>query len=114
MTHPRDERGPGPVQISVPMAAVLARLGIDVSPPDHASPATPPESSAPARRTPHAAPDPLWSMNDISTYLSVDRRTVERLRASGKFPAPTLVVGRLPRWSPRTVRDWAENGGGRG
>lgn len=56
-------------------------------------------------------PEPLWSIEDIATYLRVDRRTIERLRASGKFPRPTVKIGRLPRWSPASVRRWVEGGG---
>ena len=95
MRHPRDERGPGPVHISVPMAAVLARVGADVSP-----------AEPDPRR-----PEPLWSIEDISMFLNVNRRTLERLRASGKFPAPAIRLGRLPRWSPRMIREWVEGGG---
>ena len=95
MRHPRDERGPGPVHVSVPMRAVLDRLGIDVAPPE------------PAPRP----LEPMMSITDIAEYLCVDRRTIERLRASGRFPKPCITVGRLPRWSPRTVREWAERGG---
>jgi excisionase family DNA binding protein len=56
-------------------------------------------------------PEPLWSIADIGTYLSVNRRTVERLIASGKLPRPCVRIGRLPRWRAIDIRRWAEGGG---
>jgi excisionase family DNA binding protein len=70
------------------------------------SPDTPPASRI-------AAPSSgrLWGIDDIAAYLAVSRRGVERLISAGRLPAPCVRVGRLPRWRPETIREWAETGG---
>jgi predicted DNA-binding transcriptional regulator AlpA len=55
--------------------------------------------------------EPLFSIDDVARTLSISRRGVERLRSSGKFPPPDLLVGKLPRWKPSTIRGWIERGG---
>lgn len=63
------------------------------------------------RRAP-AAIEPLLTVNDVVGILKCDRRTLERLRASGRFPSPALVIGRSPRWHTADIRAWIEQGGG--
>jgi predicted DNA-binding transcriptional regulator AlpA len=52
-----------------------------------------------------------WDLDEISVLTSLSRRTLERLRAGGKFPRPDLTVGRRVLWRPETVRRWIEGGG---
>ncbi len=52
-------------------------------------------------------------LNDLGPALGVCRRTIERLRSAGKFPKPDRMIGkRTPIWSPETIRQWVEKGGG--
>jgi len=55
--------------------------------------------------------EPLMSISDLAEVLKCSRRGVERLRASGRVPKPDLVVGRMPRWRPGTIRKWIDRGG---
>jgi hypothetical protein len=55
--------------------------------------------------------EPLLSITDLCRVLGVDRRTLERMRAAGRVPAPDLIVGtRSPRWLPAAIRRWCEGG----
>lgn len=62
-------------------------------------------------------PDPssvermTWRLSDIAKALGVSRRTIERERTAGRFPAPDLHVGKAPLWQPQTIRRWVEGGG---
>lgn len=55
--------------------------------------------------------EPLLSVAQAAALIGVHKRTLERLRAAGKFPMHDLVVGRLPRWRPETIRAWIDAGG---
>lgn len=57
--------------------------------------------------------EPLLSVRDVAAVLGCTRRTVERLRSSGKFPGPDLRVGRMPRWRRETLTRWITEGGGK-
>lgn len=48
----------------------------------------------------------MLEINDLAGLLNVSRRTVERLRVAGKLPKPDMHVGRMPRWSPESIRRW--------
>jgi len=50
--------------------------------------------------------EPLLSITDVAKILSCSRRLVERMLASGKFPASDVRVGRMPRWERETVARW--------
>jgi len=65
------------------------------------------------RPTPEPAlcPDRLWSIDDVATYLHVSRRGVERLRSAGRFPKPSITIGRCHRWFPATILAWVRDGG---
>lgn len=54
---------------------------------------------------------PLLSIKKVAAALDCSRRVFERLRASGRFPKPDLLLGRMPRWRRETVQRWIENGG---
>jgi hypothetical protein len=59
---------------------------------------------------PADAIEPLLTQGDLARLLNASRRTVERLRASGKLPRPDLHIGKMPRWRPRTIREWIDGG----
>lgn len=69
----------------------------------------------PPRKTPAAAPasvvEPMMTIGDVVAILRCDRRTLERLRASGRFPKPAMTIGRSPRWHATAVREWIGRGG---
>lgn len=52
-------------------------------------------------------------LDEVAAMLGLSRSAVERERRAGRFPPPDKVVGRMPLWIPRTIRQWVEDGGGR-
>jgi len=58
-----------------------------------------------------SALEPLLSMNDVARALNCSRRTLESMRAGGRFPRPDVSIGRSPRWKPDTIRAWIDAGG---
>jgi hypothetical protein len=42
----------------------------------------------------------------LARFLGLSVRSLDRANALGLLPAPDLVVGRSPRWSPDTVSRW--------
>jgi predicted DNA-binding transcriptional regulator AlpA len=55
--------------------------------------------------------EPLGTIESWSLALVVSVPTIERLRRAGKIPPPDVMIGRLPRWKPSTIRAWIESGG---
>jgi predicted DNA-binding transcriptional regulator AlpA len=55
----------------------------------------------------------LVSLEGLTTFLNTSRRTVERLKASGKLPKPDIRLGRMPRWRPETLLGWLEDNAAR-
>jgi predicted DNA-binding transcriptional regulator AlpA len=54
----------------------------------------------------------LLTIRDLCRILGIDRRTFERMRAAGRVPEPTMLVGtRSPRWCPKVIISWIESGG---
>ena len=53
----------------------------------------------------------LLGIADLAANLHVGRRTVERLRTSGRLPRADLDLGDLPRWRPKRWTRWVEGGG---
>jgi len=49
--------------------------------------------------------DALLGPREVAKILGLDPRTLRRVRASGHFPAPTTVAGRL-RWKRGDVDAW--------
>jgi predicted DNA-binding transcriptional regulator AlpA len=49
-----------------------------------------------------------WGLDDIEALTGLSRRTLERLRSSGKFPRPDLVVGRRVLWRPSSIQEWID------
>ena len=55
---------------------------------------------------------PLIRISDLERWLACDRRTIERMRASGKLPKPDLLIARhSPRWRVSTIQAWIDRGG---
>jgi len=102
---------PGPPRPARPQGE-SSRHPPDVYPIDRQpeAPARPQEES-PRGRTLPAGIEPMLHIDDLAELLSCSRRTVERMRSSGKVPRPDMHVGRCPRWKPATIRAWIEKGG---
>jgi len=65
------------------------------------------------RPEPVALIEPMLSIADVCRALSCCRRTVEHLRAAGRFPKPDCHVGRCPKWKRTTLEAWIAEGGSR-
>jgi hypothetical protein len=66
-----------------------------------------PEAVAPSIKpglTLAAAIEPLLSIDDLAALLNCSRRLVERLRSAGKVPTHDIMIGKMPRWKPETIR----------
>ena len=48
---------------------------------------------------------------EVAALIAVSRATFDRLVAGGKFPPPSLRIGRHPRWQRSLVERWVELGG---
>jgi hypothetical protein len=78
-----------------------------VKPSPETSPNTTGTYSSPALEPMGYGPAP------VTRSLGMSRRTLERLRASGRFPAPDFWIGRSPRWKRETLVNWISKGGAR-
>src|SRR5262245_48439525 len=47
-----------------------------------------------------------YTKRTLTDYLGISTRSWDRAAAMGLTPAPDLVVGRSPRWSPDTISKW--------
>jgi predicted DNA-binding transcriptional regulator AlpA len=47
-------------------------------------------------------------LDELAAALGISRRTLERERSAGRFPAPDLRIGKMPLWRPETIRAWIE------
>lgn len=52
--------------------------------------------------------EPLWSVDDVATYLAVSTRTLYDWRARGYGPR-ALKTGRYLRYDPAEVRRWLDS-----
>ncbi len=59
-----------------------------------------------AKTAPETPLEPMLSLDGLATLMNASRRTMERLRTAGKLPKPDLAIGKMPRWSPETIRRW--------
>ena len=50
----------------------------------------------------------LLRLIQVAETLGISRRTFERERSAGRFPAPDLKIGKAPLWRPGTVQGWIE------
>jgi len=62
---------------------------------------------------PAPAIESLLSMNDVARALNCSRRTLEAMRAGGRFAPADCFIGRSPRWRRSTVDAWISAGGSR-
>jgi predicted DNA-binding transcriptional regulator AlpA len=56
-------------------------------------------------------PSLAYRLDELADALGVSRRTLERERSAGRFPKPDRKVGKMPLWSPETIREWIGRGG---
>jgi predicted DNA-binding transcriptional regulator AlpA len=49
-------------------------------------------------------------LDDVAAAVGVSRSAIERERRAGRFPKPDRTVGRMPLWTPATIRAWLEGG----
>ena len=78
-----------------------------------------PNKSSTHENAPHPLPAPTsptperlaLRLDEVAVALGMSRRTIERLRSAGRFPKPDRKVGKVPLWSPATIRRWVEQGG---
>jgi predicted DNA-binding transcriptional regulator AlpA len=71
-----------------------------------------PDPTPPADRRPVATVERLaLRLDEVARSLGIGRRTLERERSAGRFPAPDLLIGKAPLWRPETIRRWVEGGG---
>jgi hypothetical protein len=75
------------------------------------TPSLPSTGPTPPTANPSLPIESLLGVADVARILSISRRGVERLRASGKLPRPDLVLGRMPRWKPSTILVLIDGGG---
>ena len=61
--------------------------------------------------TPPAIARLALRLDEIAESLGVSRRSLERARASGKFPKPDIRLGRTVLWTPETIAGWLRKGG---
>ena len=52
-----------------------------------------------------------YRLEEVAGALGVCRRTIERERASGRFPSPDVKIGKAPLWTPETLKQWVASGG---
>jgi len=57
--------------------------------------------------------EPMLGIDDLASVLNISRRGLERLRTAKKVPEPDLVLGRMPRWKPATIRTWIDSSRGK-
>jgi predicted DNA-binding transcriptional regulator AlpA len=50
-------------------------------------------------------------LDEVARALGVSRRALERERSAGRLPRPDLTIGRMPLWTPETIRAWIAEGG---
>src|SRR5262249_5343623 len=60
----------------------------------------------PVNMTDQAASEACFTKQTFVRHLALSVRSLDRAAAAGLLPAPDLLVGRSPRWSPETVAKW--------
>jgi hypothetical protein len=68
------------------------------------------EAARPKRSLPPGI-EAMLSIDELAAWLNCSRRWLERERSAGRFPKPDAHVGKCPRWLPRTILRWGEEGG---
>ena len=62
--------------------------------------------ASPVHTTDEAAVAVCFTTRTLCEWLGISVRSWTRAAAMGLTPAPDLVVGRSPRWSPSTIQRW--------
>lgn len=57
------------------------------------------------------APRLLLRLDEVEVATGLDKRTIQRERSAGRFPEPSVQLGRAPLWTPESLRAWIEAGG---
>jgi hypothetical protein len=52
-----------------------------------------------------------YRLDDVAAGFGVSRRLIERERAAGRFPAPSLRIGKVPLWTRECLVAWIAEGG---
>lgn len=47
-----------------------------------------------------------YRLDDLVGLIGVSRRVLERERSAGRLPKPDRVIGRMPVWTPATIKAW--------
>lgn len=55
----------------------------------------------------HGGPAETWTIRDVLAYLAVSRGTLDSYLATAEFPPPIIGRGRVMRWLPKQVGEWA-------
>src|SRR5271165_1011826 len=79
---------------------------------NHAPGLDPAASSAevnPVHETDGAAVAVCFDKKGFARFLGLSVRSLDRINAEGRLPAPDFVLGRSARWSPWTVRKWLQS-----
>ena len=79
---------------------------------NHAPGLDPSASSAevnPVHETDGAAVAVCFDKKGFARFLGLSVRSLDRINAEGRLPAPDFVLGRSARWSPWTVRKWLQS-----
>lgn len=54
-------------------------------------------------------PEKLIGRDELASLLGINKRTLDRYRSDGTIPAPSIMIGSMPRWLPSTIAAW-QNG----
>jgi predicted DNA-binding transcriptional regulator AlpA len=69
--------------------------------------------TANAQQTMNAIEPLVLRKHAVAHMLSINVRTLERLRSARRFPEPDAVMGRCPLWRRQSIENWIANGGSR-
>ncbi len=53
----------------------------------------------------------VYRIDELVRVLGVSRRAIERERSAGRFPAPDLLIGKMPLWRVESISRFLEGGG---
>lgn len=68
-----------------------------------------PKPATPERSTLPESTEVLLDREEVAAALRISTRRFLTLRAVGKYPAPDIMIGRLPRWTQTTHNRWVES-----
>jgi len=70
---------------------------------------SPSSEAIPVHTTDEAALTCFYTKRTLCEWLQISTRSWDRAAAAGLTPAPDLVCGSSPRWSPSTVTRWLKS-----